>query len=375
MNLVIKRKNLIKYLNYCNEVIDENQNNPIFSMLLINIKRDFIEFICSNNYINSKFILKNDFVLTGDEFNFLIKFKQFNSFISKMNSEYIEITKTPNKNIKIKNDKIECDLNIFEEEDYPVFNFESNDKKILDLKAKYFKEIKDLIIPNCSILNEQIKPINGINFEIIDDKLYIVSTDTFKVSRLSINTDISKIDGEFNIYSKTFEKIHHLISLTYNEDDYIPIIKKENNILIYTDILKLNIKLMSGNFPKTSKLFELEQHLNIIVDRNQLYEGIERAKTILISEKVPVINININNNKLLIEANSPESGYFSEEISIENIDNKNIDFKLNANYLSLILKLFKNNEIKIGIIANDKPIILHDNKNQEFKQIILPIKG
>ncbi len=375
MMLTINKRRFMKYLNYCNEIVTDNLNNPIFSFLLIEVKKEQINFICSNFYINAKFTLKDSYEI-DEEFSFLLKFKQLNNLISKIESDEIQIIKTLNKNITIKNDKLECNLNIYDENEYPIFNFECNINTKFDVQLKILKEIRDRVAPSCSLNTDQIKPINGVNFEFSDNnELITVATDSFKVSRLVSQLNFSNLTEEFVIYSKTYEKMYHLLSLDNNENDFITIAKKESELLISSETQKLSIKLLSGNFPRTSRLFEMETVLNFEINKNEFYNSIDRAKTILTSEKMPIIKLDVRQDVLEIETNCVESGYFTEKIKIKNLDNKEVSFKLNANYLLSILKLFPGEELKIGISSSDKPIILFDLSNSSFNQIILPVRS
>jgi DNA polymerase-3 subunit beta len=82
----------------------------------------------------------------------------------------------------------------------------------------------------------------------------------------------------------------------------------------------------------------------------------------------------INNNKLIIRANSSEMGNVEEKMEIENETENNIKISFSAKFMLDALKMFDSEQIYLLLNGEISPIILKNIDTEEMIQLILPMK-
>lgn len=375
MKVKINKNLFLKYLKYCNQIIVENIINPIMNCVLIKFLKNKIEFICVSNNSNAKFVLNNEYEL-DEEFQILIKGKILLNIISKIKDSDINIIKNVDNNLIIKTNNFECELNSLDFDTFPRINFDLNDYNEIKINSEVFKRILAKTIPLANT-NEPNKLISGINFvyDKKDNKLICTSTDSFRVCKYEYSSEqISKEEFNFTINAKTLEKISSIIFEDLDNKDEICFYKTNRDIFINTNNKIINLKLMDGNFPNVIDVFKLPSNTKFKVNKQNLTSAIDKAVSIVSTEKTHSIKMEINPNTIEIEAKSFELGYCKESVELQEFEGEKIIIKINGLFLLHLFKNFDNDDVEISITSNSKPIILRDIKDQEFEQLILPIR-
>lgn len=375
MNIKINKSKFLKYLKYCNQIIVENQLNPIVNCVLINFGKDKIDFIALSNNSNAKFELKNDYKL-DEEFEILIKAKILVNIISKIKDNEIEIIKNIDNNLIIKANNFECELNSLDSDSYPKINFDVSDYEEIKIQPDVFKKILNKTIPLANT-NEPTKLISGINFiyNSKDNKLICTSTDSFRVCKYEyISNGIANKDLNFTINAKTLEKISSFIFEDLENKQEICLLKTSKEIFVNTEDKMINLKLMEGNFPNVIDVFKVQTNTKFQINKQDFASAIDKAVSIVSTEKTHSIKLEISSEGVEIEAKSYELGYCKENVKVNHFEGDKIVIKINGLFLLQLLKNFNNDEIEFLITSNSKPIILKDSKDEEFEQLILPIR-
>ena len=82
----------------------------------------------------------------------------------------------------------------------------------------------------------------------------------------------------------------------------------------------------------------------------------------------------LDNNILTIKASSLEMGKVEEKMMVENQTENQIKISYSAKYMLEALKMFNNENIYVLMNSEISPIILKEVDNEEFVQLILPMK-
>jgi len=266
-------------------------------------------------------------------FNGSIKGKELYEILNKFSEKTINISKLKNTLI-INNKNIETGFFLQEKIDSNIHNLQKIDnwKKL----SKNF--IKGLQICNLAANKNNILPyihINNKNIEATNGYIiasYKLKNKLFNIPILLSSTIIS------NIINNTFNKI------AYTKNNWLHFKNKEG--------LKISCKIYNDKFPKINNIL-LFKGEKIILPKN-LCPTLERIIIFCKSDlqKEELMTFKINKNKIILSSKT-EIGWIKEEIKIENINNLNISFQINPNYLLNILQnieniscIYKENKIK-----------------------------
>ena len=217
------------------------------------------------------------------------------------------------------------------------------------------------------------EPLDCVRFD-VSDKLYIVSTDGYKLNKVTIDSVPSNMDSfnvSTNIVFTILEDIKGVkgnVELSLDKD--ILTLTTDNNIYTYNVIL--------GVYPDYNKVINDLKDLSntLTIDRKYLLNILKENKN----------NVNKRTQLSIFEyyAQDCKFTFADRENSIENIvsiDSDNyigIELKIgfNLKYLSLILSKLKSKEITIhfGNSVNQIQVVGNDSKDKGYRFLIMPLR-
>lgn len=231
----------------------------------------------------------------------------------------------------------------------------------LKIKKNILMEHLNYVIKGISSKN-LIPILNCIKFELVDDGLYMMSTD----NEIAIKTFISKNEieeieecGEIVVSGKyIYEIIKKLPNTIINIEELV-----DSKLYIYTENTSCNLNCNNVNdFPE----LELENSLNPVLISKKLFKTIINQTIFATSnqESRPVltgINLKINDN--ILECTATDSYRLSKKVVTLNcnVDN-NINILIPTRNLNELIKLFDDEEDNLELhIFNNKIIFKFEN--------------
>lgn len=368
MKIKIKKNILLNNLKLINNINTNNYSSPIIQGLLINVSSDKINLIHTNGTIstNSK-INNNDFIFIQEGI-VLVKAKLFYNIIQKLSDEDIIIEKIDNSILKIQTNNFDSNINILDHKEFPIISFECKNWKEINLKVSIFFDIKEKIIQSVSQNKEKFSILNGICLNSDSELLEIFSTDSFKLSYLKYKMTMTpfRIVLDYSLVLLIIENmIHENIVLYINGDSLI--IKMNNTII--------SSKALEGEYPNIKNIINSPKFNELSVNRKNLISALERGIILAMTEKRPICKLSLQKDFSKIFFKSIELGNSEENIEVSNFKGENIVISVNAYFMITLLKAFSSEMVFIGTSSETKPIILWNEQDENFLQLVLPIKN
>lgn len=368
MKFVINKKNIIESIKTCNSLIDNNITSPFIQGMLINAKDKKITIITSNGFISCKSeIIDNVQII--EEGTILIKSKLFFNIISKLKNEDILFEKVDNSVLKIKTESFDSNINIMDDEQYPNINFNHSTWEEIKLEPNILKAIFSKIIHSVSQNKEKFTILNGVFIESKNKKLHIVGTDSYRLSYLTYDFD----GPEFKIVVDV--TIFNLISdiIDHNENVFLYI--SDNNLIVKINKFIFTTKMMEGEYPNIYDIIRSPRDGWLLVNKKDLIEALERGIVIAMVEKRPIVKLDMRGDSIVVSFKSIELGNSDEIIKVNDSSGSNLALTLNASFLISLLKVMDNSVVKISISKENRPMIITDEKENNFLQLILPLRN
>ena len=189
--------------------------------------------------------------------------------------------------------------------------------------------------------------LNGIYLHKDDKKLISVATDGHRLARTSINlpSGADLISGSI-IPRKAIYEIRKLIE-DYSDDEGVLVSLSETKIRVCVNDTTITSKLIDGNFPDYEKVIPKDNNNLISLDCIKFSESVDRVSTIF-SDKSKSVRMSLSENKLTLEANSPDTGSAIEEIELA-YSNEEISIGFNSKYIMDMLNNLEDEEISINL--------------------------
>jgi DNA polymerase-3 subunit beta len=370
MIINIDKELLLKSINIVDSVISSKNINTILSNCLFNVVKDSIEIVSTDNEIaiRTKVNCCADsiisFAANGKKFSSILKELPHDEVVLNINESFlIDIT---SKSKTVKGHYTLFGLGVNEFPEIPRFI----DDNSIELDQNILKEMMRKVMYAAS--SDTIKPVfNGIYF-VSDGKgnISMVATDSRRLSLITrpVHQDADVKDGII-IPLKTIHELYRLLETTGT----CRFTFSNNQCFIKIANTEIISRIVDGQFPNYRQVVPKEYLFELEVETKKFLESTRRAM-IFTREPANKVILNIQGDKIIIRANTPDLGEAEEEIEVKASKDEKISIGVNAQFLIDALKEMDSNYIKCGITGPMSPLTVSPSDDTNYFSIIMPIQ-
>lgn len=210
------------------------------------------------------------------------------------------------------------------------------------------------------------------------NKLTFVGTDSFRLAEFKTENVESTAEFSMIIPKMTITDIQKIAEYAKaNECEDIQIHYSENLVAFQVNIKNTKILatslLIQWNFPEYDREEIMPKNFNtkILVDKNICEKAIRKIG-ILTRDINNFIQIETNQDNIVIS-----SGKTSKWAWVTNIpaiiEGKPVSFGINGRYITDFIKTMKNDELLFNIVDNQKPLIIGEKNDTQYKYVVRPL--
>jgi DNA polymerase III subunit beta len=370
MIIRINKESLLKSINIADSIISSKNINTILSNCLFNVSKDSIEIISTDNEIA---IRTNISASADSTISFATNGKKFSSILKELPNDELLITINESYLIDITSESksVKGHYTLFglATNDYPEIPRFVEDNAV-EIEQGVLKEMMRKVMYAAS--GDSIKPLfNGIYF-VSDPKGSIssVGTDSRRLSLITrtINQNADFGDGII-IPLKTIHEIYRLLE----SSGKCKFSYKNNQCFFKIANTEVVSRIVDGQYPNFRQVVPKEYLFEIEVETKKFLDSIRRAM-IFTREPANKIILNIQEGKIIIQANTPDLGAAEEEITTKSNKDEKITIGINAQFLIDSLKEMDSEHIKCGITGQMSPFTISPMDDNNYLSIIMPIQ-
>lgn len=371
MKFSIKKEILLEGLNNVSKAVSTKNVIPVLGGIKFDLKEEGLYLTATNNEIDIETFIDRKFIDNIENLGtIVIQGKYLLEIVRKLPSAVINIEIVDGLKIILYTGNSNFSLNGIDSDEFPNLNIEKSSNPIV-LSKKVIKNIINQTIFASSV--QESRPIlTGINFKIENDLMECTATDSYRLSKKVIKLD-NTVDNLINIVIPA-RNISELIKIIDDNDDNVYIHIFSNKILFEYDNILFQSRLLSGNFPDTSRLIPTEFKFEIKADLEELYQVIDRASLLTSEKDKNVIKFETNGNLLTISSNTPEIGKVEEKLSIIKNTTEDIKIAFSSKYMMDALKTISSKSVVLNLNTDISPIILKNEEDETLTELLLPIK-
>ena len=374
MKLKIKRELLLENLNKVAKAISTKNLIPTLSGIKFDLTKDKLTLTASNNdiTIQKSVDLIEDNMKIDEEGIIIIQGKEILDIVRIIKEDEINIEVIDDLKVLIYTDdeQIKYDLNVIDKNEYPNVNLEKNDNYITIKTNELLTLVKETAFATST--DESRPVLTGLNFKINGDLLECSATDSYRLAKKEIRLN------------KPVEEIHNIIipgknnielsRIIDNNEDEIKMHVFNNKILFEINDLLFQSRLISGNYPNTSKLIPEDSILKINAKLSQLYNVIEQASILTTDKEKNIVSLSTKGNLLIVKSVSNEKGKAEMKMQIEKNNNEDITIAFSARYMMEALSALTTENIEMSFVGEVKPITLNNTIDDGLIQLVVPIR-
>ena len=370
MKMIIEKRILIEGLNCVSKALSTRNIIPVLNGIKFDLTKKGLYLTATDNDITIQtFIDKKDIHSIEEEGCAIIYGKTLLNTLTKLQNNNIEVENFENNEVTFKTENGGIyNFPCFNQEDFPniVLDLQKNP---LELDAIKFKDIINNTSFACS-LQESRPLLTGVNIKVFGNLFECVATDSYRLSKYSINLD-KIIDDNINIVVPA-RNINEFVKLI-NEENIVELHIFSNKLLLKYGNLLFQTSLLNGTYPNTDNSIPKEFKYQVQANLKDFYSLLDTASSLTQSKDKNIVDLEIKDNNLIVSASSQE-GKGKDKINISNKTNNNIKISFSVRYMLDALKVFKSEDILILLNGEISPIILKNIKSEELIELILPMK-
>ena len=368
MKIVCEKEILIKGINSVVRAVPTRTTMPILEGILIQTNEKELKLTSYDLELGIEYTMECNVIEEGST---VVNSIMFSEIIRKLPDTEISIELNEN-NLLV----IECEGSLYKLATMNPDEFPELPK--IDVENSITIEqnvLKNMIRKTIfAVSNEENRPIfTGCLFEVINNKLNVVSVDGFRLALKSnfIQTKIN--DFKAVIPGKTLNEVNKIMTDSY---DLITIGVSKNQALFEMENCKVVTRILDGEFLNYNNVIPQNWETRIRVNKNNFQNCFERISLISASisekEKKYPVKVNIDIGKITIFCTN-QTGDAKEEI-YATTEGKNLEIGFNPKYFLDALKVIEDEEIFVDFGTSISPAVIRPVDDGEYAYMILPIK-
>lgn len=367
MKFTCKQQTLSKALNIVSKAVTNKTTMEILKGILLKLSDDGkLTMSASDLDITIENTIEVEEYEPGE---IVVYSKLFGDIIRKLPNDnvYVNINGT-DINIKCKNS--EFNIIGISSEEFPIIKDLEDEYDVINFNKEMLKEMIKRTSFAASI-DESKGIITGILIEVEKNNLNMVAIDGYRMA-ITREDIICENNKKVIISAKNLNEISKILTELDTEDLIVKLLIYKKKAVFLIDNLKVVTRLLEGQFIKYKDILPKENKCEVIINRNEFLNSIERASLLSKEGKNNLIKINIEDCEMIIKSKS-EEGEVTENIEIiKNGDNLTIGF--NAKYVLDILKVIDDEKIKMLFNTNISPCMVEPYEKNNFEYLILPVR-
>ncbi|MEM8823393.1 MAG: DNA polymerase III subunit beta [Pseudomonadota bacterium] len=216
--------------------------------------------------------------------------------------------------------------------------------------------------------------LNGVYLHVADGDdgktLRAVATDGHRLARVDADLPDGAEDMPGVIVPrKTVDQVRKLLS---DDDATIAVSVSETKIRFATPDITLTSKVIDGTFPDYARVIPVGNTRKLEVDASDFAKAVDRVATVS-SERSRAVKLALDEDRLTLSVNAPDSGNAEEELAVAYGDEK-LEIGFNAKYLQEIAaQVDRENAIFMFNNAGD-PTLMREGDDQSAIYVVMPMR-
>ncbi|UCG34607.1 MAG: DNA polymerase III subunit beta [Candidatus Omnitrophota bacterium] len=364
MKFSIEKEVLLETLQKVLGPATSKQNFPVLNNVLISSTHNKLKLVTTD---------LDTTIITTQEANIQekgktsIPMKKLISIVRELPSQEITVEITKN-NLLIRCGKIEFKINTIDPEEFPKVE-ESQKASLIKILPEVLGEMIRLT-SFCVGQEETNYILNGILFEIHEDKIKLVATDGKRLSFIQRKLHHTQPEVKTKLsFIVPIKAIQELTKLIKEREEEIFLAVEENRVGFDFKDTQFITRTIEGEFPNYAQYVPKEGKDKLIINRKEFLAALRRAD-LLSTPDYQGVKVELKKDSIVVSKSTPQMGEVKEVIGAQ-YSGTPMQIGFNPQYLMDVLKNMDQEEAGFNFSGADKPAVL---RSEDYIYLVLPIK-
>jgi DNA polymerase-3 subunit beta len=216
--------------------------------------------------------------------------------------------------------------------------------------------------------------LNGVYMHVATGEggkvLRCVATDGHRLARIDAPLPEGADDMPGVIVPR--KTVGELRKLLDDDDANIAVSVSETKVRFATPVITLTSKVIDGTFPDYTRVIPIGNTRKLEVDASEFAKAVDRVATVS-SERSRAVKLSLEEDRLVLSVNSPDSGAAEEELVVAYGDER-LEIGFNAKYLlEIASQVDRENAVFLFNSAAD-PTLMREGNDTTAVYVVMPMR-
>jgi len=369
LHIIVDRKSLLRAMTIVENAVTENKIREVLSGIYIETNEGKAILRGTDLELSINTEIKAQVEEDG---KIVIKHKLIEEFLKQISDDKITLIEEKGKLI-IQASSTNTEFSLYDVENFPVQSRLENGVEYVFEKGKLLNNIENVKISASP--NPENLAVNCIRVEIEENKLKLVSSDTYRLTYIEEDLEDSQRNKENLSLSIPLKTIDGLIKIMKLIDEENIVVKSDGSKVFFklsnVEILTRTIDLQ---FPDYKSILNNSQHNKKILLNTKDFLSVLRRTAIFVRDNKESKNggiFNFSNNKLLLTGTSENAQIKEEIVTIQ--EGEDLRISLNVKFLLDFISTIKGKVTVLELLNNKSSVIVKDEDNDKSLYFTMPL--
>ncbi len=371
MKISIERGTLLRAVGQAQSVVERRNTIPILANVLIEAEADTVSFRATDLDIE---VVDKAKAQVGRAGATTVNAVTLNEIVRKLpDGALVQLSDDgASGRLNIEAGRSNFSLATLPKEDFPVMassEYHANFSAPAPVLRRLFDKSK------FAISTEETRYyLNGVYMHVADADggkvLRCVATDGHRLARIDADLPPGAEDMPGVIVPR--KTVGELRKLLEDDEAQIAVSVSETKVRFATPEITLTSKVIDGTFPDYTRVIPTGNNRKLEVDAQEFAHAVDRVATVS-SERSRAVKLQLDEDRLVLSVNAPDSGAAEEELAVAYGDDK-LEIGFNAKYLlEIASQVDRENAVFLFNSAGD-PTLMREGNDQSAVYVVMPMR-
>jgi DNA polymerase III subunit beta len=363
MKLQVTQENLNRALGSVARVANSRNTLPILANVLIKTSSNRLSLSATNldiaitHYIGAK---------VSTEGSITVPARLMQDFVNSLPSSVINLELEDTK-LRVTTDQYRSVVNGIVADDFPVMPAIEGGKAWSVNGALLKKGLQQVVFAASS---DETRPVlTGVLFHTIDGKLVIAATDSYRLAEKGLGKN--KEDVRLLIPASS---LHDLLRILGDGGDDVSVTHDDQQVLFRVGDVELVTRLVDGNYPDYQKLIPSGFTFQATLKRSD-FVNVTKVSSLFARESAGSVTIEVDEASGSLSIRSVASQLGENTATADAVVTGSGSITLNSRYLLDALNALSGDTVSFGFNGKLEPTLLSDPASDDYRHVIMPLKG
>ena len=369
LHIIVDRKSLLRAMTIVENAVTENKVKEVLSGIYIETQGE--KAILRGTDLELSINTEIEAQVEEDG-RIVIKHKLIEEFLKQISDDKITLIEESGK-LVIQASSTNTEFSLYNAENFPLQSKLENGVEYVFEKGELLNKIENVKISASP--NPENLAVNCIRVEIEENKLKLISSDTYRLTYIEEDLEESQRNKENLSLSIPLKTIDGLIKIMKLIDEEKIVVKSDGSKVFFkfsnVEILTRTIDLQ---FPDYKSILNNSQHNKKILLNTKDFLSVLKRTAIFVRDNKESKNggiFNFSNNKLLLTGTSENAQIKEEIVTIQ--EGEDLRISLNVKFLLDYISTIKGKVTVLELINNKSSVIVKDEDNDKSLYFTMPL--